>query len=61
MYTVELHTVGRVHYMLVEGLREAISWAGAISSQIGNEGRSPPQDEVMIIFPFRLFSLAVFG
>ncbi|CAM9470416.1 unnamed protein product [Scytosiphon promiscuus] len=30
MYLVEIHTIGRVHYMLVEGLAEARAWAASI-------------------------------
>lgn len=32
MHLVEIHTIGRVHYMLVEGVEEARQWTDAIRS-----------------------------
>ncbi|CAM9992886.1 unnamed protein product, partial [Ectocarpus fasciculatus] len=58
MYLVEIHTIGRVHYMLVEGLEEARDWAIDIQSQLGQQqadgGRAPasPQDDLSISDPF---------
>lgn len=46
MVLVKVHTLGRVHYMLVEGLSDARSWAAAIDRYSGDEGRGSPQDEV---------------
>lgn len=44
MYPVEIHTVGRVHYMLVEGLEEAMTWAEAIRAHVG--APTSPREEV---------------
>lgn len=38
--------MGRVHYMLVEGLGEAKSWANAIRAQAGDDRGTSPRDEV---------------
>lgn len=46
MYPIEIHTVGRVHYMLVEGLEEAVAWADAIEAMASDDGRTSPQGEV---------------
>lgn len=48
MFLVEIHTIGRVHYMLVEGIHEARAWASAIRDtylhRARGDGRiSPPQ------------------
>eukprot|EP00752_Nemacystus_decipiens_P017125 g15340.t1 len=57
MFLVEIHTVGRVHYMLVEGIHEARSWASAIRDtylhRARSDGRSSPsQDDLGISDPF---------
>eukprot|EP00903_Cladosiphon_okamuranus_P011548 g10871.t1 len=57
MYLVEIHTVGRVHYMLVEGTHEARSWATAIRDtylqRARSDGRSSPtQEDLSISDPF---------
>lgn len=44
MFPVEIHTVGRVHYMLVEGLEEAMRWADAIRAQTGDAIDRADQD-----------------
>ena len=48
---MEIHTVGRVHYMLVEGLGAARSWATSIQGCAGHDGRTSPQDEVSTTVP----------
>lgn len=52
MHVVEIHTIGRVHYMLVEGIGEARAWADAIRGRAGHDGRASPQDDLSISDPF---------
>ncbi|CAM9243562.1 unnamed protein product, partial [Ectocarpus sp. 6 AP-2014] len=58
MHLVEIHTIGRVHYMLVEGLQEARDWAVDIQSQLdqqqadGGRASASPQDDLSISDPF---------
>lgn len=46
MCPVEVHTIGRIHYMLVEGVEEAVAWADAIRAMSSDDGRASPQVEV---------------
>ena len=43
---MEIHTLGLVYYMLMEGLSEARSWAAAIEHQTGDERKASPMSEV---------------
>lgn len=52
MYLVEIHTIGRVQYILVEGIGEARAWAGALQARAGHDGRVSPQDDLSISDPF---------
>lgn len=59
MFPVEVHTLGQVHYMLVEGLSDARSWAAAIECYSGDEERGSPQDEVCEPLQRNVFFLVV--
>lgn len=52
MYLVEIHTIGRIHYMLIEGISEARAWAAAIQARAGHDERASPQDDLSITDPF---------
>lgn len=52
MYLVEIHTIGRVHYMLIEGIGEARAWAAAVQARAGHDERASPQDDLSITDPF---------